>query len=504
MTTSLRRFSRADDGSMPLALLLILVSVTLSGLMTPMVLTQLNATATDIRRVRALHAAQAGLDIAMAYIRSARTSEGAGMLTGLPCGPFEGRVGGGTAAAARNTAQYRVTIVYWVDDPRTTTNATPLRCFGNGPERTPRFALLTAEGTDTGTVSSGTRAKRTLTATYVFSLTNANIPGGLIRLYRSGVGPDLCLAAESGQPAVNSRLYVRTCNSADPAQIWIYTEKLLIMLAATRTTTNSYEMCVELEEQIAGRNALARRCIAAGVKEQQWSFNDSAYLRGTTDGVNPNGLCLSVPSAGTTNGSQVFGRNCADAGMNRTWAPEATVGAGAASGTTGQVVNFSQFGRCLDVTDQQVSRPFLIVWPCKQAPNPTNVAWNQRWTLPVPVKPNPGVGKITTKPNTTYCLNSPRSTEPFKYVTVVPCPSGSTDATTWYVYGQTDNYATSYIVTDHWGNCLAPTDPAVDKFSGGQNVSKVVVAKCDGSIFQKWNAPPNVQLLFPLKDINER
>jgi hypothetical protein len=497
MKVTLRLLSRADRGSMPLALLLILVSVTLSGLMVPMVLTQLNATSTDVRRVRALHAAQTGLDVAMGYIRAAQGSDSSGVLTKLPCGSLEGKVGGGTA-------RYKVTIVYWSEDPRTATSGSPLRCYSNGPERTPRFALLTAEGADAGTGSAGAVSHRTLTATYVFNLTNANIPGGLIHLYRSGVSPDLCLAAESGQPAVNSKLYVRVCDSADPAQIWIYNEKLLIVLSATRTTANSYEMCVELEAQVANRNALARRCIAAGVKEQQWSFNDNSNLQGTTDGVNPNGLCLSVRSNGTVSGSEVLGFPCNAANMNRTWALEATVGAGAASGDIGQMVNFSQFGRCLDVTNQQVSSTFLIVWPCKQAPNQSNVTWNQKFSMPVPVKPNPGIGRITTKPNTTYCLHSPNSTELFKYVTVVVCPSGSTDATTWKVYGQTDSYAKSYIVTDYWNNCLAPTDPAVDKFSGGQNVSKVVVAKCDGSTSQKWNAPPNVQILSPLKDINEK
>jgi hypothetical protein len=497
MRVTLRQFSRADEGSMPLAMLLILVSVTLSGLMVPIVLTQLTATSTDARRVRALHAAQAGLDVAMAYIRAAQGTDRSGVLTKLPCGPMEGKVGGGTP-------RYKVTIAYWTEDPRTTTSGSPLRCYSNGPERTPRFALLTAEGSDAGTGTAGAASHRTLTATYVFNLTNENIPGGLIHLYRSGATPDLCLAAESGQPRVDSKLYLRVCNSADPAQVWIYDGKLRIVLSSTRTTANSYEMCVELEEQTAGKNALARRCVANVIKQQQWSFNDSAYLQGTTDGVNPNGLCLSVRSTNTVANGDVLGFVCNATNVNRTWALEATVGAGAASGATSQLVNFSQFGRCLDVTNQQVASTFLIVWPCKQAPNQNNVTWNQKWTVPVPVKPNPGIGRITTKPGALYCLHSPNSIEPFNYVTVVVCPSGTTDATTWKVYGQADSYAKSYIVTDYWNHCLAPTDPAVDKFSGGQNVSKVVVAKCDGSTSQKWNAPPDVQLLYPLKDIHEK
>ena len=60
-------------------------------------------------------------------------------------------------------------------------------------------------------------------------------------------------------------------------------------------------------------------------------------------------------------------------------APDAAVGAGAAGASSGQLVNFNQFGRCLDVTNQDVTSAYLIAWPCKQAPDPTNVAWNQRW-----------------------------------------------------------------------------------------------------------------------------
>ena len=47
MMIRLRAFSRDDEGSMPLAMLLILISVTLSGLMTPMVLSQVQSTRTE-------------------------------------------------------------------------------------------------------------------------------------------------------------------------------------------------------------------------------------------------------------------------------------------------------------------------------------------------------------------------------------------------------------------------------------------------------------------------
>ena len=78
----------------------------------------------------------------------------------------------------------------------------------------------------------------------------------------------------------------------------------------------------------------------------------------------------------TTPGEHVLGvvlgngNNCRRSYDNiQNWAPDAAVGAGAAGPLTTQIVNFSQFGRCIDVTNQDVTSTFLIVWPCKQAPN---------------------------------------------------------------------------------------------------------------------------------------
>ncbi len=204
-----------------------------------------------------------------------------------------------------------------------------------------------------------------------------------------------------------------------------------------------------------------------------------------------------------------------------TWAPSAAVGAGAAGKASGQLVNFNQFGRCLDVTNQDVTSSFLIDWPCKQAPNPTNVTWNQRWSMPT-ASPNTnlgitGVGPITTNyqnNGTLYCLQSPLSTT--GYVLVNPCPAGGTPSNmTWTVYGATNAYATSYQIMDATSTvnpqatplCLQPTDPTAnppDLFSGGNNVSKMIVAPCNGSTLQKWNAPANLLSPSPLVNIGEK
>ncbi|GIJ53363.1 ricin-type beta-trefoil lectin domain protein [Virgisporangium aurantiacum] len=503
-----------DRGSMPLAMLLIMVSVSLSALMTPLLLTQLSATRADVRRVHALHAAQAGIDVAMAHIRAAQDAAHEGILNKLPsCNDpadtdpppiFAGRVGGGTA-------RYEVTAIdYYDKDPAKVTGGR-IACTSGYPDATPKYAVITSRGTEPGAGAGGTPTYRTISATYIFNITNANIPGGLIHVYKDATTDDLCLAAESGTPTPKSALKVKYCDKTDPAQIWIYNQFLTITLSATRTQAKQLGMCVDMAApQTAGNAATIDYCSDVTKPQQQWSINDSANLQGTTDGVNLNGTCLTVKTA-NKDGSPVVAGGCGGPYNNvHTWSLEATVGAGAAGSITNQIVNFSQFGRCMDITEVNVNKGFLIVWPCKQAPDPNKVLWNQKFTMPsIDPLTDVGEGRVTTfnpaaTPKVTYCLKSPGSTAPGRYVTVVVCPANDAAEVKWTFYGHNTSYSTSYILVDYQGNCMAPTDPKVDKYPSGENVSKIVVQPCDGSASQKWNAPPNVELQFPLKDIHEK
>jgi hypothetical protein len=162
-------------------------------------------------------------------------------------------------------------------------------------------------------------------------------------------------------------------------------------------------------------------------------------------------------------------------------------------------VNFSQFGRCLDVTEQNINYAYLIAWPCKQAPDPTLVTWNQKWALPaIAATATSATGRITTKPSSLYCLQSPGSTAAGQYVTPVLCPApdATPQSQLWTVYGDTGVYATSYRIQDSSGFCLTTTDPRAaipDLYPKGQH----------GSTAQKWNAPPNILQSLPLKDVTE-
>ncbi len=497
-----------DTGSLAFAVLVTFVGMALTLLLVPVVKAQSASTREDGRRVVALSAAQAGLDIALGHIQAASNGLGTGVLRNLPCGPFTGNVGAG------GTARYQVTIDYYQVDPRGHEQDTnwlnsnlPIQCInGGGAYVTPSFALLRSFGTDQATGAFSSVPVRSLVAAYKFQITNENIPGGNIRTYKNGL--DLCLDAGSSSPAAGTNVALQPCVEGSPQQKWAYSPNLSLLLVASRTPANPQGVCVDAgSPQATGSVAKVQPCVSPKAIQQQWSLDDASYFEGTSDGKTLNGLCLNAQSPNVAGTFVILGKKSAGT-CTTLWSPEAPAGAGAAGPATGQLVNFAQFGRCLDVTNQDVTWPYEIAWPCKQAPDPTTLTWNQVFSIPaVPVNGTSATGPITTvKSGITYCLKSPNSTTMYAdYVIVAACGAPTADEV-WTVYGNTGNYATSYRIADKNGYCLAPTDQYAanpDLFSNGTLTSKMTVAVCSDSTLQKWNAPPNILQSLPLSNIRE-
>jgi hypothetical protein len=492
-----------DTGSIALALLLALVGITLTALLVPVVLTQLTTTRTYVKRSHALNAAQAGMDVALAHIRAANDGIGNGVLGQLPCGPFSGSVVAGGP-------RYRVTISYLATDPRGQTDvwvaANDMNCLsGGGVGSTPSFASLRAEGDDQ--VTGAFVARRTLRATYEFQTTNQNIAGGRIHVYQGN--PDLCFDAGSTSPAAGTNLQMRTCDAQSRAQTFAYTDDLNLVLVSSKTTSQPLGMCLDAAPT-SGTLVTFQPCVSPAAARQRWSLNDSSHFQGTTDGVNLNSLCFRIQTPNTSGSFVVLGA------CGSSFAPEAAVGAGAAGASSGQLVNFSQFGRCLDVTEfwNWVTYGYLINWPCKQAPSATQVGQNQRWTLPaIGASGASSADRIYTlvqDPNLIrWCLQSPGSVAAGQYVRITTCPlvGALPQNLRWTVYGDTGAYATSYQIKDDYGYCLQATDqnatPA-DLYPYGSQVAKIIVRTCNGSTLQKWNAPPNILDSIPFKDLAEQ
>ena len=214
-----------------------------------------------------------------------------------------------------------------------------------------------------------------------------------------------------------------------------------------------------------------------GVWSQLWAYDDAGDFRGVyQDKHSLSDTCISSGGSYAT-GAQLSVQTCGWF----TWTPEATVGAGAAGPLTQQMVNYGEYGRCLDVTEWNLDAAWLIDYPCKQDPT-SAVGWNQRWTYD-----GAATREIVTNSSSgPYCLTTPATNG--GYVLTRPCDSTRADQR-WTKFGDTGNRSTSYTFVDGYGRCLAtgPHGPATNYLVAW---SSIVAATCDGSYGQKWNAPP--------------
>ncbi|WP_433609759.1 RICIN domain-containing protein [Dactylosporangium sp. CA-139114] len=504
MLRRLLRALRRDDGSLPLAMMLTLVGTSLSTLMVPIVITQLRDTAETVERAKALHAAQAGIDVVLGSIRAS-----AGTIANLLClpaaDPLLGTVGGGLPG------RYKVSVVFQ-DSSKT---ALPCATRAGHLVSVPSFAVITATGTAKGNPGQAfdPAASRTLNATYVFRFTNENIEGGLVKFY----GGAYCLDAGSGSPAVGTNVTTQPCSTGSARQTFAYTKNLTLQLVSSKTAANPLGMCLDSgDSPVSGTLVQFQVCGSPTIPYyQRWSINDSSNFQSTaSNGSSLGSFCFHAKS-GSTPGAFVELVACGGAADNtRTFAPEASVGAGAA-GPPYQIVNFKQFGRCIDVTNFDITIGYIIVWPCKQAPNPLSVGWNQRWNIPAT---GTGLGSITgqiwtydsSKTKQNVCMTTAEPGAASYFVTMKACPATTDAGTLWTVSYQETTYGASYVIKDHNGMCLTPTNlddpklPPGDIFKGSTTVSKLVVAACDGSKLQKWNAPANIEDPTPLKNIGEK
>ena len=510
-----------------MAMLLTLVGVALSSLLLPTVIIQIGSTRQELQRTQALHAAMAGTDVAIGHIRAAVAADGrTGDLTKLP--PCEGTLSGGVGSGA---ASYQVTIHYLTVDPQgkseqwATANA---MCSSGTPTSTPTYALIIAKGYSRDPAEPG--ANRTVRATYAFHTTNSPPPGGLIHVFKSGFWAlDLCLDAGPSPWAANRSLTMQRCAAAgSPQQTFAYNRDLTLQLVSSKTALLPGGLCLDAGAAHAVNNPVRlQNCMAVAPAAHKWSLNGSSNFEGTTNGTTADGYCFNVQSPGWPGSPVVLGVDdngtCIGPPDNKqSFSPDARAGAGMANppNATGQLVNFEQFGRCMDIPGGHVSDGFLIAWPCKQAPDGSYVGWNQVWFQPAlsyntatcGAQATPcGKGTITVvapagkaSPVGTYCLQSPGSTAPGLYVNAIDmCPGGAPPAKmTWTVYGETHDPDTRYHIMDYRGFCLAPS--TTNLYGTGTNVGKIVMVPCAESPLQMWNAPANAGDPLPLKDVSEQ
>jgi hypothetical protein len=520
-----------DRGSLPLAMLLTLISVGVTGLLGSAVMAQLSTTRYDTDRALAVDAAQSGIETGLGQMRGLPTdSTNDAALISLPCNATTSTSPNLVIAGAvsmGNTAAYSVNVYYLTSAPPSTSDqetwakANRLACgLAGGTVTAPMYALLAS----TGTVGAATR---TLTATYLFqSRTKANVPGGTIKIYNS----DQCVAApraitDAIPLAVGASVVTGTCAASDPKQTFTYNPTLQVQLKNSEGSTNFPNgACV----QAAGVDHTVvtfQNCDSTKLT-QIWSLNNRDNFEGTTDGINADGKCFNVdwtttpPTivinnviSGNTNkvanttGDGTDGTPCSgtsgDYTKYKSFFPDPSAGTGAAGDVTSQLVNYDQFGRCLDVTANTVSYAFMVIFPCKQAPNKV-IQWNQVWFLPtIASGATSGQGRVYIKGSdgiTTYCLYSPGSTAYGQYAKLAACTlTGTIPANQlWTRSTFTGVNQTSYRIESTYGTtssapfCLMPSPTDLwDQFTA-MKISKLVVGACDGQNLQKWNASPSI------------
>lgn len=527
----------ADSGSLPLAMLIVVSGLALSVALTSSVVAQVDATRSGVGRADALSAAQGGLDVVAAHIRAATDTRGDGRLGLLPCDEVNGDVLGPASASEpagsppEPRPAYRVVIRYYQFDPATTTIGNPvLDCYqGSGTTEVPGFAVLTSTGND------GRRngIARTITATYILRTTNENIPGGRIRVRNSN---DLCLDAGPIMPTAtnNTVLRVQTCDltGKDPEQKFAYHSNLSLVYVASKSATMPLGMCLDAGTTPTHLSPVYfKPCTTTSSRHQQWSFTDHRNFIGTNATNDFNDLCFNVETVNTPNSRIILKRHQLDGSGNniggchrlennvQMFMADPSVGAGAAEKSPNQIVNFAQFGRCLDVAGFDVATQFLTAYPCKQAPRPEKVTWNQRFIVP-PLTTSgdvtSGSGRIYTAiaaddyeqngKSGNYCLSTAAVTVTSPYATVRACPTTGAlpQSMQWKVVRKAKRYTDSYrIETIVAGKtvCLAagsrPADITYD------DLTKIVLEPCSDSTRQKWNAPAYVRDPSPLINVSE-
>ncbi len=500
-----------------LTTILSLVAITI----TSGAVSQLRLSENSTNRNSALEGALAGIQTMVANIRAA-SSNGYVMLTELPCSNISGSTNASGGSSFVTSVQYQ--------DENSQGTYTSVSCTtGSGPA-TPASgsylarAVITSCSPSTACPLGPTSAVsgsgwRRVVSTYDFNTSYANVPGGLIYSYS---GKECFEASYNDGTDTSSgvTLAVTTsCSNSNALEQFQYTSNWNLAIEL-----GGVEYCVQDSEDqtspVSSPIPITTPCTSTAVA--QWGINDVGGIQGVSTSGSPSGkpntYCLDNPLSGDpsgTNTSNATLGGCDGAFDNTsTWMISSQVGAGASQpptgqefGVTDQLVNFEEFGDCLDVTNANTGSNFLIDYMCKQFPDTTDYpVWNQRWcfqqtstgssSTPVGVLYTPDGQTSCTSPSSPYCLQSPLSTasnSSTAWVTVTSCNlSASSQASNllWTEWGSTGGMVHEYTWTDADGYCLEANTSNKQYPSGnGDEFSTIQVDTCTGAYEQKWNAP---------------
>lgn len=500
--------------------LLMFVVMALATLVLGAVVSQVAPTQATQQSTQVVFAAETGLQTTLSQLRTSTGATGAGQLSALPCSVSD------SVPSSTGALSFTARVTYFTQDPSgkdatwlkanrippCTGEATGPTAAGAAMTTQPAFALLSVTGTDS---SSGARVhSRSLLAQYAFRVSNRNIPGGVLFTATN----QACLQATSDTAGSTITYAPGTGCSADtPTQRWVYDTGYHLALASTITTTTTTAqdgtqttttsaLCITQPDLSAtDRTVTLQACTLDSRNAMQlWSYEGGGHFRGqNADNTDYGSNCLYAGQTSWTAGDTLkAGGSSTCSSSTQDWgsfSPEARVGAGAASMQTSQIVNYKEFGRCADVTNQKSGYSYMILYPCKQDPSGgTKLNWNHRWYYGAESgtanEPSGADGmstririRVNNDPNQTLCLTTPSAAATPAYVVFRTCDNtASQQYTRFYTTG---SYASSYTFVTSDGRCLG-IGPQQQPGGGGVYWSTIIADTCSGGPDQKWNAPP--------------
>lgn len=520
----IRLKARSEQGMALMSVLMLIMIITvLSTLVMGLVISQVRPTLFSNKNTRTIAAAQAGVDTAISQIRNAASLE-SGSLMGdikkLPCRVF------GPIEDAANGLSYEAEIRYYKEDPSGKDSAwrssNQITCHESaaspGLRAVPYFAVVTSLGIDDSATVMQDVANRSIEATYTFPLTTRIVSGGQIMASNDG----LCLVAAGSYVGADLKFEAAdgsTCRERKDLSTWSWREDYMLHLSST-DSPGVDSLCISgrLSGGQSTVNMKLQKCAPSETANdtlgQRFSWEGNHTWQGqniTKTGGSGHHLVVVDGNAGE--------KRLAISSNHGSLAkpvPVPAVGKGNASKQTDQLVNQSLYGRCLDMTDEEPTRAYMITYPCKQDPSQrTGVPWNHKFYYVDPDPNNMDAG-VQTKlwvqkngdANQKYCLVSPTQNGMAAGSTLglgtgsvqirasdVPNSSAYPRATggtgscaspraTWTRYHDTTIPNRSWTFVDVDGNCLSAVGPKIRS-----EWNSVVVTPCDGKDYQKWNVP---------------
>ena len=479
-----------DEGA---AMLMSLVFTLFAGgvmlVLLAVLLSQMQSIKFAQKNTRTGYAAQAGIQAALSVLRSNTKVVHVGGAAGTYGDPaaLPATLTGNVDGAAGGDLTYTVSLQYFLlspsgrNDAWIAANKLPVP-LSSDPSAQPKYVRIVSEGHDAAIADLGADVgDRVISALYTFTTTNINVAGGLIR----STDRTRCLRASSASTgATMTMVSIASCND-DIRDLWVYDTDYRLKLAST--LGSSTVLCITgraWSSSTSTVNATLRPCAptnAAAFGNQLWSWDaPESWI-----GQNAANTARSNRWLGLSGTSPVI--LVEKTGSAKLFDPAPSVGAGAASHFTNQIVNYAEFGRCMDVTEENISKPYMIVFPCKQDPTGTgaNLLWNHKWTYAEP----PGAAVVgvaqdirVVRSGLGYCLTRQTSASNTD-VRFVLCTSSHDKFIRSTSTGDPLTSYTFRLAADP-SRCLAAVPEP------GQQWSHIRLVPCNGSSAQKWNAPP--------------